>query len=63
MAEIQIVYKDGMFGFVEPRELTRLIAAGEVVKFLRGDTWIYLEVDLISSGALNQVVFEGRYNP
>ena len=50
MSEIQVVYKDGMLGFVEPRELSRLIDSAEIVKFMRGDSWIYLGVDPTRSG-------------
>lgn len=45
MAEIEVVYNDGMFGFVSPLELDLLIEAGEIVKFLRGGSWVYLGVD------------------
>lgn len=55
MVEIQIVYNDGMLGFVEPQELSRLIDAGEIVKFLRNDSWIYLGVDPVRTGGSNPV--------
>jgi len=45
MSEIEVVYIDGMFGFVDAIELNRLIASGEIVKFLREDSWVYLGVD------------------
>lgn len=35
MAEIEVIYNDGMFGFVSPLELDLLIESGEVVRFLR----------------------------
>lgn len=45
MNHIQIIYNDGMFGFVEPAELCHLINEREIVKFLREDAWVYLGVD------------------
>ncbi len=45
MAEIEVVYIDGMFGFVSPQELDRLIESERIVKFLRGNAWAYLGVD------------------
>ncbi len=45
MAEIEVVYIDGMFGFVSPQELDRLIESEGIVKFLRGNSWVYLGVD------------------
>lgn len=45
MAGIPVVYSDGMFGFVDSQELNSLLVSEEVVKFLRGDTWVYPGVD------------------
>lgn len=60
MAEIEVVYNDGMFGFVEPLELSRLIETGEIVKFLRDDSWVYLGIDPTRSGASKPTVLEKR---
>lgn len=60
MAEIEVVYNNGMFGFVEPQELNRLIEAGEIVKFLRGDSWVYLGVDPTRSGTEKPFDWEKR---
>lgn len=57
MSQIQIVYNDGMFGFVEPTELCHLIDEYEIVKFIRENSWVYLGVDQtrtrVSSPLLN----------
>lgn len=53
MTEIEVVYNDGMFGFVSPLELDRLIESGEIVKFLRGGAWVYLGVDPTRAVASN----------
>jgi len=45
MEEIEVIYNDGMFGFVSSTELSHLIETGGIVKFMRGDTWIFLGVD------------------
>ena len=45
MDEIQIVYQDGMLGFVDPLELTRLISAGEILKFYRSGSWVFPGID------------------
>ena len=45
MSDIDVVYNDGMFGVVSPLELEQLIRTAGIVKFLRGDTWVYPGVD------------------
>ena len=45
MDAIQIVYNDGSLGFVDPQELSSLIASESIVKFQRGDSWAYPGLD------------------
>lgn len=60
MNEIEVVYSNGMFGFVAPRELDRLIANGEIIKFLRGGSWVYPGVDPTRTGASKSFDWEKR---
>ena len=60
MEEIEVVYTDGMFGFVHPRELDQLIASGQIVKFLRGSSWVYPGIDPTRTGAKKPVSWEKR---
>jgi hypothetical protein len=62
MPVIEVVYNDGMFGFVSPLELDCLIEAEEIVKFLRGDVWIYPGVDPTRSSVCNPISKERRFN-
>jgi hypothetical protein len=57
MDEIEVIYNDGMFGFVSPAELDYLIETAGIIKFMRGDgTWIYLGVDPTRTGAQSAVL-------
>ena len=58
--EIEVVYNNGMFGFVTPQELNDLLARGEIVKFLRGDSWVYPGVDPTRTGQAKSFDWEKR---
>lgn len=58
MDEIEVVFNDGMFGFVSPEELDRLIESREIVKFLRGEAWVYLGVDPMRATSENPLAGE-----
>jgi len=58
--EIEVVYNNGMFGFVSPQELEGLLARGEIVKFLRGDSWVYPGIDPTRTGKLKPFDWERR---
>jgi len=60
MEEIEVIYNDGMFGFVSPAELSCLIEAEEIVKFLRQDGWVFLGVDPVRTGRARPVFIEKR---
>ncbi|WP_020676062.1 GSU3473 family protein [Geopsychrobacter electrodiphilus] len=60
MEEIEVIYNDGMFGFVKPAELNHLIETAGIVKFMRGDSWIYLGVDATRSGQPSRPQFRDR---
>ncbi|MCF6178069.1 MAG: hypothetical protein L3J63_01580 [Geopsychrobacter sp.] len=60
MEEIEVIYNDGMFGFVSPAELTCLIEAEEIVKFMRQDAWVFLGVDPVRTGQSQPVFIEKR---
>lgn len=60
MDEIEVVYNDGMYGFVDPDELDRLISAGEIIKFLRGSEWVFIGIDPVRSGKSQPVSWEKR---
>jgi len=62
MSDIEVVYNDGMFGIVSPLELEQLIRTDSIVKFLRGDAWIYPGVDPTRKTA-SRPVFEDKRTP
>ena len=43
--EIPIVYHDGMMDIVDPLKLQKLIEYDGIIKFQRGDGWVYPEID------------------
>lgn len=45
MRSIPIVYEDGMVDQVDSRSLQVLIEGDMIVKFRRGEGWVYLGVD------------------
>ena len=60
MTVIQIIYKDGTLGFVDSLELTRLIDAGKITKFLRNNSWAYPGVDPIRAEDSNPMAWRRR---
>ena len=60
MQEIQIIYRDGMLGFVDPTELNSLIEAGEILKFLRGESWAYPGIDPTRTNSSNSMAWGRR---
>ncbi len=55
MAVIEVVYHDGLFGFVSAHELDQLIASERIVKFQRSGGWAYLGVDPMRTADRNSV--------
>jgi hypothetical protein len=55
---IKVMYKDGKYGMVKPFLLDKLIASGKIVKFLRSEGWVTIDVDRIR-GTGNGALYNG----
>lgn len=45
MKQVPVVYQDGMMDMVDAAQLQQLIETDEIVKFQRGDSWVYPGID------------------
>jgi hypothetical protein len=55
---IEVMYKDGRYGMVKPFLLDKIIASGEIIKFLRSERWVTIGVDRIR-GTGNGALYKG----